>query len=268
MVIVASEGEVQKEKLYFVRSLSILKEIMKWTRSRVVLPSPSPKLLQRGSHSLKGEKICIKYQPFNGGSNKGQQAIEIGDLETFRDLTDHLSKLTGFSKFSTIAGGQRVDPATCGEMSLRDMKLDQKGLLLIRKCPDATSIQSLNPTKTLRPLEIEVMEHFQELYDLLGIDEQLGKEVSTLNRVDWNGQGTLTVRQVFDFLITFEPHKTIVEMVCSENASLASLFPTEVPYKGLYSVYALKTALSNQLQDVRYLPRPFLKTLNLLTSIM
>lgn len=254
MVIVASEGEVQKEKLYFVRSLSVLKEIMKWTRSRVILPSPSPKLLRRESNCLKGEKICIKYQPFNGGSNKGQQAIEVGDLETYRDLTDHLIKLTGFSKFSAIAGGQRLDPAICGKMSLRDMKLDQKGLLLIRKCPDATCIPGSNTRKAFRPLEIEVMKHFQELYDLLGIDEQLGKDVSTSNIANRHGVNTLIVRQVFDFLITFEPHKTIVGMVCSENTSLASLFPPEVPYKGLYSVYALKTALSNQLQDVRYHP--------------
>ena len=254
MVIVAAEGEVQKEKLYFVRSLSILKEIMKWTRSRVMLPSPSPKLLQRESNCLKGEKICIKYQPFNGGSNKGQQAIEVGDLETYRDLSDHLVKLTGFSQFSAIAGGQRLDPTTCGEMSLRDMKLEQKGLLLIRKCPDATCVQDSNPRKALRPLEIEVMNHFQELYDLLGIDEPLGKDVSKSNIANGREANTLIIKQVFDFLITFEPHKTIVNMVCSENTSLASLFPPEVPYKGLYSVYALKTALSNQLQDVRYLP--------------
>ena len=254
MVIVASEGEVQKEKLYFGRSLSILTEIMKWTRSRTVQPCPSPKLLQRESKCLKGEKICIKYQAFNGGSSKGQQAIEVGDLETYGDLTDHLLKLTGFSKFSAIAGGQRLDAATCGEMSLREMKLDQKGLLLIRKCPDATCVQGSNPIKALRPLETEVMKHFQELYDLLGIDEQLGKDVSTSNIANGSGANTLIVRQVFDFLITFEPHKTIVDMVCGEDTSLASLFPPEVPYKGLYSVYALKTALSNQLQDVRYLP--------------
>ena len=64
----------------------------------------------------------------------------------------------------------------------------------------------------------------------------------------------LILKQVFDFLVTFPPHEAIVDLVCSENASVTVLFPPEVPYKGLYSVYALKASLTRQLQDVRYLP--------------
>ena len=57
--------------------------------------------------------------------------------------------------------------------------------------------------------------------------------------------------KVFDFLITFPPHDTVMEVVCAEDASADQQFPPDSPYQGLYSVYALKTSLLIQLQDVR-----------------
>ena len=187
MVIVASEKEVQREKFCFVRSLSILKEFLREIRSRS-LPSPSPRLFHRRSLDLKGERMCIRYQPFSGGSNKDMQTIEVGDLETFEELTAYLVLLTGFSKFTVIAGGQKLDPTSCHNLTLRELKLDQKGLLLIKKSPDATYVHGSPLTTRLRPLEVEVMKHFQELHDLLGIDEQLGKDVSKITEETIDGQ--------------------------------------------------------------------------------
>ena len=177
MVIVASEKDIQKEKLCFIRSLSILKEFLREVRSRSS-PSPSPRLLHRRTQDLKGERICLRYQSFSSGSNKEIRTIEVGDMETFEELTAYLILLTGFSKFTVIAGGQKLDPANCHKLTLRELKLDQKGLLLIKKSPDAAFVQGSPVLTELRPLEVEVMKHFEELHDLLGIDEQLGKDVS------------------------------------------------------------------------------------------
>lgn len=179
MVIIPSEQELRSERVHFLRSLFTLKEFIQGIRSRTPA-SPSPKLVQQEAQDFRGTKTVIQYQTFSGGTHKSIQRLEIGDLETFEDLTAKLATLTGFSKFTLIQGGQKLDFATYKGSTLREIKLDQKGLLLVRKATDAVDLhETVVPSmKGLRPLEIEVMKHFHELYDLLGIDEQLGKDVS------------------------------------------------------------------------------------------
>ena len=179
MVIIASEKETVREKVYFIRSLHVLKEFIQGIRSRTLL-SPSPQLLHREVPNIQGTKVCIRYQPFSGGSNRSIQTVEVGDLETLGDLAAHIKSLTGFSKFTAIQGGQKLDLLHYNDISIRKLKLDQKGLMLVRKTPDATPMEGSRTAQRLRPLEIEVMKHFTELYSLLGIDEMLAKEVSPL----------------------------------------------------------------------------------------
>ena len=180
MVIVASEDEIQSQRLNFTRSLLILREFVQGVRSRPVhSPSPPEELqVPRNSRDIEGDLIRIRYQSFSGGTNTGIHSIDVGDLETVDDLSHRLIKLTGFSKFITIAGGQKLDLGSSPQLTLRDMKFDQKGLLIIKKAHDANSIPELGPAPRLRPLEVEVMEHFLELYELLDMEENLAKEVS------------------------------------------------------------------------------------------
>ena len=177
MVIVASEKETVRAKVHFIRSLHVLKEFIQGIRSRTLL-SPSPRLLQREVPDLQGTKVCIRYQPFSGGSNRSIQTIEVGDLETLGDLAEHIASLTGFSKFTAIQGGQKLDLELHSNTAIRELKLDQKGLILVRKAPDASPIEGSRTAKRLRPLELEVMNYFPELYRLLGIDILLAKNVS------------------------------------------------------------------------------------------
>ena len=180
MVIVASERDVRSQKLCFVRSLFVLKEFLDGIRCRTQYSPPlqkPPGLLPNASE-VRGETVCIRYQPFSGGTNTGIQMIEVGDLETIEELMLQLIRLTGFSKFTAIAGGQKLDLASCSESTIRDVKLDQKGLLLLRKAPDAETVKEVITNKGLRPLEVEVMKHFDELYDLLAMEDKLGKDAS------------------------------------------------------------------------------------------
>ena len=181
MVIVASEDDIKAEKMCFSRSLRVLKVFLDDIRSRPQL-SPSLKKHEpaRTEPMLKGKKSTIRYQPFIGGSSPGIQTIEVGDLDTVEDLVINLVDLTGFNKFSAIAGGQKLDLASCSDSTIRDIKLEQKGLLIIRKSPDAEVFVGSASLKGLRSLEIEVMKHFDELYGLLGMEDILGKDVSSL----------------------------------------------------------------------------------------
>lgn len=180
MVFVASDEEVNSSRMAFSRSLLILKEFVQGVRSR---PRYSPPPLKRPQlpadvRDIKGESFQIRYQSFSGGTNTGIHSIEIGDLETIEDLTQRLVALTGFSKFTAIAGGQKLDLANNSNTTLREMKFDQKGLLIVKKDHSASSLPDLAPTPELRPLELEVLKNFPDLYQLLSTEEKLAKEVS------------------------------------------------------------------------------------------
>ena len=179
MVVVASEEEIDVQRMSFTRSLLILKEFVQGVRSRPrYSPIPRKKAhLPRNLHEIKGDCFQIRYQSFSGGTNTGIHSIEIGDLETIDDLSQRLTTLTGFSKFTAIAGGQKLDLANNSNLTLREMKFDQKGLLIVKKAHDANSLPDLAPDPELRPLELEVMKNFRELYQLLGMEERLAKEV-------------------------------------------------------------------------------------------
>ncbi len=184
MVIVASEDEVQSQKLCFSRSLMILKEFIHGVRSR---PQYSPQSqsqpeLPQGTREIKGDPISIRYQSFSGGAGTDIRTLEVGDLETIQDLSSLLISLTGFPSFSAIAGGQVLNLKSITNQTLRSLKFDQKGLLIIRRTADAESVPTLSHASGLRPVEQEVLAHFDELYHLLGMEDKLAKEVSQRNQ--------------------------------------------------------------------------------------
>ena len=180
MVIVASEDEIQAQKLCFSRSLMILKEFVHGVRSRPQY-SPQPQTqaqLPQEPREIKGEPISIRYQSFNGGAGTDIRTLEVGDLETIQEFSSRLISLTGFHAFSLIAGGQVLNLKNITHQTLRSLKFDQKGLFIIRRAADAESVPSLPHALGLRPVELEILAHFSELYQLLGMEDKLAKEVS------------------------------------------------------------------------------------------
>lgn len=232
MVIVASENEIQDQRLSFARSLMILQEFVRGVRTRPMY-SPQPQIqpqLPHDFHETKGTPIKILYQSFSGGSNTDIRTIEVGDLEKIEDLSRRLKSLTGYANFTPIAGGQKLNFSSMAGQRLRDLSFHQKGLLLIRKAVDVESVPDLILTSGLRPVELEILAHFSELYKLLDMEERLA-------------------RQVYEFLNLFPPHQTITTLVCSSDSPPASAFPPASPFKILYSVYALRRCLLHQLQN-------------------
>lgn len=232
MVIVASEEEVRAERLRFTRSLLLLREFLRAIKAHPHYSSPQQMVLQfpESPQEVNGEPIRIRYQAFSGGSNTGIQTIDIGDLETRDSFVARLVKLTGFTKFTAIAAGQKLDLSGSGSSTLRDLKLDQKPLLIVRQAQDAQPAQEPSPALGLTELEIEIMKHFEEIYDLLDMEDRLA-------------------RDVFEFLISFPPHRTITTMVSSQDISTETAFPIGNCYKILYSVYTLRLCLNQHLQN-------------------
>lgn len=179
MVVVATEEEIHVQRTTFARSLLILKEFVQGVRSRPRY-SPSPQKspqISLNPRNVKGDSCQIRYQLFSGGTNTGIHSVEVGDLETIEDLSQRLVALTGFSKFTAISGGQFLDLTTDSHLTLRETRLNQKGLLIVKQSNDADSMPDLAPTPGFRPLELEVMRNFRDIYALLGMEEGLAKEV-------------------------------------------------------------------------------------------
>lgn len=232
MVIVASGDEVRAQKLCFSRSLMILKEFVHGVRSRPQY-SPQPQSqpqLPQGPRETKGDPISIRYQSFSGGAGTDIRTLEVGDLETIQDLSSRLISLTGFPNFSAIAGGQVLNLKSITNQTLRSLKFDQKGLLIIRRAADPESVPNLAHISGLRPVELEILAHFPELYQLLGMEDKLAREVH-------------------DFLVAFPPHSSITALILSKDTALEAIFPPTAPFKILYSVYALRTCLVQQTQN-------------------
>ena len=184
MIVVVSEEEFQAQRLAFSRSLLILKEFVHGARCRPTYSPPHQAATQLPSDSQapNGIPIRLRYQAFSGGLNTGINSVEVGDLETISELSQRLVNLTGFRKFTVIAGGQRLDLEDDVERTLRDVKIDRKGLLIVKKIHDDSAAPDVNPMSELMPLQGEIMKHFAKLHPLLGFEDGLAKEVRPFQR--------------------------------------------------------------------------------------
>lgn len=180
MVIVASDEEVHSQRLLFSRSLLILKELFDRIRSH---PSYSPvpsthSQIQSDVEEINGVPITIRYQPFSGGTNRPMKSLQVGDLEKVQDLTQRFGALTGFAKFTVIVGGQKLDLNECCDLTLRETRLHDKGLFLVKKIHGNEIMPDLTQARVLKPLEAEVMGYFSEFYRFLSLDEAMSIDVS------------------------------------------------------------------------------------------
>ncbi|KAI9723365.1 MAG: hypothetical protein M1812_001249 [Candelaria pacifica] len=247
MVIVVSDAEIFAQELRFHRSLSFLKEIIFGMRAR---PQYSPPLKQAAeisqlSTAIKGEPIRIHYQAFTGNSQTAIRDFEIGDLETANDLNERLRDITKFPHFKIIAGGQYLKLDGVESQSLREMRIANKGLLMIRKVEAANEAPELGCSEGVTAVELEISKHFDDLYDLLGLEEKLAQQASFLH---WTPDLRLTVQQIFEFIISFSPEHKIRKMVVDDTTSTSTIFPAGQPYKALYCISTLQTCLKEQLQ--------------------
>ncbi|KAL8705993.1 MAG: hypothetical protein Q9201_000937 [Fulgogasparrea decipioides] len=232
MIMVASDVEIPVQRLSFSRSLLILGELFRRIRSHPSYsPVPSgPSQIHSDVEEINGVPVTIRYQPFNGGSNRPIKTLQVGDLERVRDLTQRFTSITGFSKFTVIVGGQKVNLEECNNATLRSTRLHEKGLFLLKNMQGSETTPDLASSRVLKPLETEVMGHFPVFYRFLSLDEDLAKDV-------------------LDFLKAFPPDNHVVSLVNSSSPPLEDVLPPATPYKTLYSVYTYEHCLKVSLQN-------------------
>ncbi|KAL4889224.1 hypothetical protein BDV59DRAFT_187150 [Aspergillus ambiguus] len=211
------------EDLRFSRSLLFLRQLLQGLRSR---PQYSPPQGPPPGLPGKGDLVDIRYQAFDGNAQSAVRSFRIGDLSTAAELVERFVQLTGFSKFNTIFTGRRVNLLENPNLTVRELKL-ASGLLLVQKDPDSRQIALAGRRQSLTPVDSEVLKHFDDLYDLLGLREHLAREI-------------------YDFLVVFPPQERVLQLVKSADKAEDDMFPMDKPYNFLYSVNALSTCLREE----------------------
>lgn len=176
MDIDTSNGGIGTDELMFSRSLHFLRQLLHGLRTRPQYSSPrgSPPTLPE--RPLKGEPVEIRYQCFNGASTSKICSKRIGGLSTAAELVEMLMQMSRFSKFTTILGGQKIELLQDPEALVKNLKLSS-GLLIIRKAPDAHEITWAGRRQSLTAVDSEVLKHFDELYDMLDLKDDLARQV-------------------------------------------------------------------------------------------
>ncbi|KAL2842484.1 hypothetical protein BJX68DRAFT_244747 [Aspergillus pseudodeflectus] len=222
MALEAHTEEIVADELEFSRSLFFLRQFLQALRARPQYSPPQHSPPSLPINPLKGDIVDIRYQAFDGGSSSKVRSLQIGDLSTASELVEALTKVTDFPKLMTIFGGQRADLLDKPDQTVRDLRLGS-GLLIVRRDPSCRG----TPGRRAPPLtsvDTEVLKHFDDLYDLLNLDEKLAREI-------------------FEFLVLFPPQEKVINLVKSTNEPAETMLPMSKPYNLLYSLNALTDCL-------------------------
>lgn len=240
------DGEIGPEELRFRRSLQFLYRLLHGLQARPQYVSPRGSPPSLPERPLKGDPIDLSWQWFNGSTSSGVKTLRIGGLSTAAELVEMLSRLSGFSKFSAICGGQRLDLFDDLEALVQDIKVLHSGLLILRKAPDAQEVSRDNGRHSFTSVDSEVLKHFDEIYAFLALKENVAREVSSILLSSSLLDANVTFIQVYDFLAVFPPPERILELVKSEQNNEDLLFPFEKPFVAFYSFHVLLMCLRDE----------------------
>jgi ubiquitin carboxyl-terminal hydrolase 34 len=176
MIIVASEDQIHEQELAFTRSLMILREFLRSYQSKphYVMPKPRSPILNV-SNEIQGELFNIKYQAFDGLKSGDVSELSIGKQNTVATLFSIIQKTTGFKGCKIYHWGKEIDATEAdAHGTLEGLKIGRGLLLVLRSDDDNVASQSRSRSSTL---ELEIIKHFDELWDYLGMEEKLAREV-------------------------------------------------------------------------------------------
>ncbi|KAJ5155272.1 hypothetical protein N7492_008075 [Penicillium capsulatum] len=218
------DNALQEQDLKFRRSLLFLRQLLGGLRTRPKYSPPqrSPPHLPQGA--LKGDPVTISWQAFQGETSTKINTMVVGELSTATEFVEKLKQLTGFSKFSAIWNGHRIELLERPEALVRDIK--HPTLLLLYKAPNTQDV-TRDCRRQSTSLDSEVLQHFDEIYDLLALKNDLAREI-------------------YDFLAVFPPQARVLSLVKSETNNEKDLFPFQKPFVALHSLGALQTCLREE----------------------
>ncbi len=177
MIIVAAENQIREQEVIFTRSLKILREFLISYQSKPHYVMPKPKSpIHNVSNEIKGEPFNVKYQVFDGQKSGPVSELSIGMHNTIATLISIMCTTTGFKGCKIYHWGKQVDPEDADPYATLESLKIGRGLLLVQRNDDDSNISGHLNSKS-STLELEIIKHFDELWDYLGMEEKLAREV-------------------------------------------------------------------------------------------
>ncbi|OHF02610.1 ubiquitin carboxyl-terminal hydrolase [Colletotrichum orchidophilum] len=220
MAIISTEKQTQEQERTFSRSLAVLRHFMKAHQAKAHFSAPDLRALTPGSPSIaEGESAELKVQSFDGDKQTDIVPLEVGRQNTAASLLASIRQATGFDNYRIYYRGRPFAPNendVC--RSLEDLKIHD-GLMLVKREETGIAMASrIKPGASL--LEIEILGHFEQLWDYLSMTEAIATEMHT-------------------FLTGLPADTHMLATFDSPDTSYRQVFPSGQPFKSLYALYAM-----------------------------
>ncbi|KAI9167392.1 Ubiquitin carboxyl-terminal hydrolase [Paramyrothecium foliicola] len=229
MVIVAVEEQIEEQERIFIRSLQLLRYFLEAHQSKPQFDAPDLRsLMSDVPYRIEGDLAHLTYQSFDGSNQTDVRPLNIGKLNTAASLLASLRQETGFEYYRAYYKGQPFLP-TEEEIcrSLEDLRVHD-GLILVKREEDGAA-----PTARIKPrsspLELEILSHFDELWQCLSMEEHLAKEI-------------------YNFLTRLPAHGSIMSLFENEGTAYEDVFPRGESFKSLYAIHALREYINTARQ--------------------
>ena len=226
MVLETSEGDFQDQESLFVRSLAVLREFHRLYRAKAHFAAPDLRsLIADTPNDMEGDSAELKFQSFDGDNQTEVMPLNIGKRNTAASLLASLKEATGFQNYRIYYKGQAFVPHE-GDIckSLEDLRI-HNGLILVKREADVVPSSSTRIRPGASPVEIEILNHFEELWDFLSMEYRLAQEV-------------------YYFLIRLPVDEHVLQAFQTDSVSHRDIFPVGQPFKCLYAVHALRELLA------------------------
>lgn len=176
----ASLESPQRQELIFRRSLQLLKFFVKKHQAhpRFSVPDLRP-FMASAPDELMGSSAELKYQWFDGSKQSSIKSLQVGCDNTVACLLSQIKRETGFENYRIYYRGQQWFPSEDQiSLTLYELHIQEDFMLVKREENSSSTASRVKPGSS--QLEIEILSHFKELWEYLGMEEKLAEDVSPL----------------------------------------------------------------------------------------
>lgn len=180
MMIVESDEQMVRHERIFTRSLQLLRYFLDIYQARPELSTPDLRsLVSQMPSQVEGDLAQLKYQSFDGTQQTEMKSLSIGKQNTAASLLASLRQETGFQNYRAYFRGRAFHPDArqlC--KSLEDLQIHE-GLILVKRTEERSSFSGRRVKLGSSALQIDILQHFDELWRYLDLKESLASEVSS-----------------------------------------------------------------------------------------
>lgn len=170
--------EIQDQRLLFSRSLQILRAFNHHYHAASQFSTPDMRSLVLPENiDVQGVSAELKFQSFDGDWQTEVKPLPIGKANTAGSLLARIRDATGFDNYRLYYKGQAFTPSEQDICRSLDELQICEGLILVKRESD-TIDQPIQVRPGASTVEIEILRHFEELWQFLGLEETLATEVS------------------------------------------------------------------------------------------